>query len=113
MRASGGGNLESNHYRIVAQRLVEPYNSPFAAGVFFVPKGNGKLRTVVDYQPLNQLTVVDQYHLPRIGELIDQVCKPQIFSKLDLHSGLHQIRIRPSTSRRQHSKPSTVLSNTA
>ena len=47
-------------------------NSPYASGVLFVPKANGKLRMVVDYRPLNAVSEVDQYLLPRIDELLDQ-----------------------------------------
>ena len=47
----------------------------------------------VDYRPLNAITITDQYPLPRIEELIDQVGKAKYFTKLDLHSGFHQIRV--------------------
>ena len=51
---------------------------------------------VVDYAPLNQQTDIDQYPLPRIDELIDQVSRSaRYFSKLDMHSGFHQIRVVP------------------
>ena len=75
--------------------IIERANSPYGAGVLFVPKANGKLRMCADYRPLNAITVVDQYPLPRIEELIDQVGKAKFFSKLDLHSGFHQIRVHP------------------
>ena len=58
-----------------------------------MPKANGKLRFCVDFRPLNALTVIDEYPLPRIGEMIYQVGKAKYFSKLDLHSGCHQIRV--------------------
>ena len=75
--------------------FIEPSYSPYGAGVLFVPKSNCKLRLCVDYRPLNHLTAVDTYHLPRIDEMIDQVGRANVFSKLDLHSGFHQIRVFP------------------
>ena len=50
---------------------------------------------VVDYRPINKLTVVDKYPLPRIDEMLDRVGNAAYFSKLDLHSGFHQIRVHP------------------
>ena len=75
--------------------FIEPSTSPYGAGVLFVPKANGKLRLCVDYRHLNAITVTDVYPLPRIDELIDAAWKSKCFSKLDLHSGFHQIRIHP------------------
>ena len=50
---------------------------------------------VIDYRPINRLTVIDKYALPRIDEMLDQVGTASIFSKLDLQSGFHQIRVFP------------------
>ena len=50
---------------------------------------------VVEFIPINKLTVVDKYHLPRIDEMLDRVGDASYFSKLDLHSGFHQIRVFP------------------
>ena len=50
---------------------------------------------MVDYRPINKLTVVDKHHLPRIDEMLDRVGDASYFSKLDLHSGFHQIRVIP------------------
>ena len=76
--------------------FIEPATSEYGSGILFVTKASGKLRMCVDYRPLNALTVVDQYPLPRIEELIDQVeSTAKFFSKLDLHSGFHQIRVVP------------------
>ena len=65
--------------------------------MLFVSKANVKLRLVVDYRPLNQQTVVDQYPLPRIDELLDQAGRSRYFSKLDLHAGFHQILLNPNS----------------
>jgi hypothetical protein len=75
--------------------FIEPATSEYGAGILFVPKANGKLRLCVDYRPLNAITVVDTYPLPRIDEMIDFAGGARIYSKLDLHAGFHQIRIHP------------------
>ena len=75
--------------------FIERAKSPYGAGVLFVPKPNGKWRMCVDYRPLNAISIVDDNPLPRIGEMIDQAGMAKYFSKLDLHSGFHQIRVAP------------------
>ena len=59
--------------------------SPYGSGILFVPKSNWKLRMVVDYRPINRLTVVDKYLLPRIDEMLDRVGDASYFSKPGLH----------------------------
>ena len=49
----------------------------------------------VDYRPLNVVTIKNKYPLPRIDTLFDQLAGAKVFSKIDLHSGYHQIKIRP------------------
>ena len=61
----------------------------------FVKKKDGTLRMCVDYRPLNTVTVKNKYPLPRIGTLFDQLAGAKVFSKIDLRSGYHQIKIRP------------------
>ena len=57
-------------------------------------KKDGTLRLCVDYRPLNAVTIKNKYHLPRIDTLFDQLVGAKVFSKIDLHSGYHQIKIR-------------------
>lgn len=68
--------------------------SPYGASLFFV-KNKGSLRAVVDYRALNRLTKRNHSPLPRTDEMFDRLGKARVFSKLDLKTGFHQIRVRP------------------
>ena len=72
---------------------IERANSPFAAAVLFAKKKDGTLRLCVDYRALNAITRKDKYPLPRIDEQIDNMRESTVFSKLDLTSGYHQLRV--------------------
>jgi len=60
-----------------------------------VKKKDQSLRMCVHYRPLNAVTIKNKYPLPRIDILFDQLSKAKVFSKIDLRSGYHQIKIRP------------------
>ena len=68
--------------------------SPLGALMLFVKKKDGKLRLCVDYRQLNKMTVKNKYLLPRIDDLFDQLKGVSVFSKIDLRSGYHQLRIK-------------------
>jgi hypothetical protein len=61
-----------------------------------VEKNDGTKRMCIDYRALNEVTVKNKYPLPRIEDLFDQLRGASVFSKIDLRSGYHQLRIRPS-----------------
>ena len=63
----------------------------------FVTKKDGSLRFCVDYRALNKLTVKNSYPLQRIDDILDQLATAKIFSKVDLQSGYHQIRLSPES----------------
>jgi hypothetical protein len=71
-------------------------SSPWGASVLFVQKKDGSQRMCVDYRSLNDVTVKNKYLLPHIEDLFDQMRGARVFSKIDLRSGYHQMRIRPS-----------------
>jgi hypothetical protein len=75
---------------------IRPSSSPWGALVLFVQKKDGSQRMYVDYRSLNDVTVKNKYPLPRIEDLFDQMRGARVFSKIDLRSGYHQMRIRPS-----------------
>jgi hypothetical protein len=62
--------------------------------VIFVPKKDGTQILCVDYRALNEVTIKNKYLLPRIDDLFDQLCGACVFSKIDLQSGYHQLKIR-------------------
>nr|GFC80206.1 putative reverse transcriptase domain-containing protein [Tanacetum cinerariifolium] len=67
---------------------------PWGAPVLFVKKKDGSFRMCIDYQELNKLTIKNKYPLPRIDDLFDQLQGSSVYSKIDLRSGYHQLRIR-------------------
>jgi hypothetical protein len=70
-------------------------SSPWGCPTLFVKKKDQSLRLYIDYQPLSAVTIKNKYPLPRINILFDQLAGTRVFSKVDLHSGYHQIKIRP------------------
>ena len=68
--------------------------SPWEAPVLFVKKKDGTLRLCIDYRQLNKVTMKNKYLLPRIDDLFDQMRGAKVFSKIDLRSGYHQVRIK-------------------
>jgi hypothetical protein len=76
--------------------FICPSSSPWGASVLFVQKKDGSQRMCVDYRSLNDVTVKNKYLLPRIEDLFDQMRGARVFSKIDLRSGYHQMKIRPS-----------------
>ena len=68
--------------------------SPWRAPVLFVKKKYGSLRLCIDYRQLNKVTILNQYPLPRINELFDQLQGSRVYSKIDLRLGYHQLRVK-------------------
>jgi hypothetical protein len=76
--------------------FIRPSSSPWGAPVIFVDKKDGSQRMCVDYRSLNEVTIKNKYPLPRIDDLFDQLRGACVFSKIDLRSGYHQLKIRNS-----------------
>ncbi|GJT96914.1 retrotransposon protein, putative, ty3-gypsy subclass [Tanacetum coccineum] len=74
--------------------FIRPSSSPWGAPILFVKKKDGSFRMCIDYYELNKLTVKNPYPLPRIDDLFDQLQGSSIYSKIDLRSGYHQLRVR-------------------
>ncbi|GKF24844.1 putative reverse transcriptase domain-containing protein, partial [Tanacetum coccineum] len=74
--------------------FIRPSSSPWGASVLFVKKKDGSFRMCINYRELNKLTVKNRYPLSRIDDLFDQLQGSRVYSKIDLRSGYHQLRVR-------------------
>jgi hypothetical protein len=85
--------LKKQLQELLDKGFIRPSTSPWRCPALFVKKDES-LRLCVDYHPLNAVTIKNKYPLPRIDVLFDQLVGAKVFSKIDLHSGYHQIKIR-------------------
>jgi hypothetical protein len=86
--------LKIQLHELLDTEYIRPSVSPWGAPVLFVKNKYGTLRLCIDYRQLNKVTIRKKYALPGINDLFDQVRGAKIFSKLDLRSGYHQVRIK-------------------
>ncbi|GJZ57036.1 putative reverse transcriptase domain-containing protein [Tanacetum coccineum] len=86
--------------------FIRPSSSPWGAPILFVKKKDGSFRMCIDYRKLSRLTVKNRCPLSRIDDLFDQLQGSRVYSKIDLRSGYHQLRVReediPKTAFRTH-----------
>jgi hypothetical protein len=107
----GTAAISKRAYRVSGPELVElkkqidelsekgyirPSTSPWATPVLFVEKKDGTKRMCIDYRALNEVTIRNKYRLPKLEDLFDQQREATMFSKIDMRSGYHQLRIQPS-----------------
>ena len=86
--------LKSQLQEMLGKGFIRPSVSPWGAPVLFVKKKDGSMRLCIDYRQLNHVTIKNKYPLPRIDDLFDQLRTAGVFSKIDLRSGYHQLRIK-------------------
>ena len=79
---------------LVRKGFIRPSTSPWGAPALFVKKKDGSLKLFIDYRQLNRVTIRNQYPLPRIDDLFDQLQGAKVFSKIDLRSGYYQLKIK-------------------
>jgi hypothetical protein len=80
---------------LLEKGFIRPSASPWGSPSLFVPKKDGTQCLCVDYRILNAVTIKNKYPLPRINDLMDQLRQAKFFSKIDLRSSYHQMKIRP------------------
>ncbi|KAJ8752343.1 hypothetical protein K2173_003979 [Erythroxylum novogranatense] len=88
--------LKEQLEELLENGYVRPSSSPWGAPVLFVKKKDGSWRMCIDYRRLNMVTIKNKYPLPWIDDLFDQLRGVRVFSKIDLRSGYHQLRIKES-----------------
>ncbi|GJX93872.1 putative reverse transcriptase domain-containing protein [Tanacetum coccineum] len=74
--------------------FIRPTTSPWGAPILFVKKKDESFKMCIDYRELNKLTIKNHYPLPKIDDLFDQLQGSSVYSKIDLRSGYHQLRVR-------------------
>jgi hypothetical protein len=88
--------LKKQLQELLDKGFIRPSTSPWGCPALFVKKKYESLRLCIDYRPLNAVTIKNKYPLPCIDVLFDQLVGAKVFSKIDLCSGYHQIKIRAS-----------------
>ena len=91
--------IELQELRVQLQELLDkgfirPSTSPWGALVLFAKKKEKTLRLCIDYRHLNRVTIKNRYPLPRIDDLFDQLRGARVYSKIDLRTGYHQLRVK-------------------
>jgi hypothetical protein len=88
--------LKKQLQELLDKGFIRPCTSPWGCPALFVKMKDESLRLCIDCRPLNAVTIKNKYPLPRIDVLFDQLVGAKVFSKIDLRSGYHQIKIRAS-----------------
>ena len=88
--------LKAQLEELLSKGFIRLSISPWGAPVLFVKKKYGSLLLCIDYKQLNKVTIRNQYPLSRIAELFDQLQGSRVYSKIDLRSGYHQLRVQES-----------------
>jgi hypothetical protein len=86
--------LKKQIEELLSKGFIRPSSSPWGASTLFVDKKDGSRCMCVDYRSLHEVTIKNKYPLPRIEDLVDQMIGAKVFSKIDLRSGYHQLKIR-------------------
>jgi hypothetical protein len=85
--------LEEQLQKLLDRGFIRPSVSPLGAPVLFVKKKDGSMWMCIDYREMNRVTIKDKYPLPKIDDLFDQLKGATVFSKIDLLSGYHKLKV--------------------
>ena len=88
--------LKAQLEELLSKGFIRPSISPWGAPILFMKNKDGSLRLCIDYRQLNRVTIRNQYPLPRIDELFNQLQGSRVYSKIDLRLGYHQLRVQES-----------------
>jgi hypothetical protein len=88
--------LKKQIFELQAKWFIRPSSSPWGSPILFVEKKDGTQWMCVNYRSLNEVTIKNKYHLPLIKDLFNQMKGASVFSKIDLRSGYHWLRLRES-----------------
>ncbi|KAI5327091.1 hypothetical protein L3X38_026487 [Prunus dulcis] len=86
--------LKTQLQELERKGFIRPSTSPWGFPALFVKKSDQHLRMYIDYRQLNRITIKNKYPLPMINDMFDQLQDSQNFSKIDLRSGYHQLRVK-------------------
>ena len=86
--------LKVRIHELLDEGFIRPRTSPWGALVLFVKKKEKTLQLCIDYRQLNKVIIKNQYSLSRIDDLFDQLREVRVYSKIDLRTGYHQLRVR-------------------
>jgi len=91
--------------------FIKPNNNPVSSPVLLIKKKDGTWHFCVDYRALNATIIHNRFSIPTIDELLDELGSTTIFTKIDLYSGYHQIRVTQETPTRQLFRPLMGITN--
>ena len=98
--------IERQVRELLAAGLITTSTSPYASPVLLVQKKDGSWRFCVDYRRLNDITIKNRFPMPLVDEILDELAGTSYFSKLDMRSGYHQVRMKkgeePKTAFKTH-----------